>query len=71
MDVNDRIRLIVKSGITMKAISNLADVSYYKVSSVVNPKKYKGEASFDKYETERINIALDTILDTANKAVNL
>lgn len=71
MDVNDRIRLIVKSGITRKAISNLADVSYYKISSVVNPKKYKGEARFDKYETERINIALDTILDTANKAVNL
>ena len=61
MDVNDRIRMAVIAGIKMKTISDRAGVSYYRVSSVISPEKYKGESSFDKYETERINSALDKI----------
>jgi DNA-binding LacI/PurR family transcriptional regulator len=61
MDVNDRIRKAVKGGIKMKTIADKAGVSYYRVSSVINPLKYKGESSFDKYETKRINEALETI----------
>tara|TARA_R110000851_G_scaffold60415_3_gene139459 strand:- start:5535 stop:5738 length:204 start_codon:yes stop_codon:yes gene_type:complete len=61
MYVNDRIRKAVNGGIKMKTIADKADVSYYRVSSVINPEKYKGESSFDKYETKRINDALDLI----------
>lgn len=61
MSVNDRIRKAVNGGIKMKTIADKADVSYYRVSSVINPEKYKGESSFDKYETKRINEALDKI----------
>ena len=61
MIVNERIRKAVKGGIKMKTIADKSGVSYYRVSSVINPAKYKGESSFDKYETKRINEALDLI----------
>ena len=62
MDVNDRIRSISKAGINARKIADTADVSYYRISSVINPKKYRGESTFDKYETKRINDALDSIV---------
>ena len=61
MNVNDRIRKAVNGGIKMKTIADKADVSYYRISSVINPEKYKGESQFDKYETKRINDSLDSI----------
>ena len=61
MQVNERIRKAVHSGIKRKTIADKSDVSYYRISSVINPAKYKGESSFDKYETKRINKALDLI----------
>lgn len=67
MNVNERIRIVVQSGIKMKTIADKADVSYYRLSSVVNPEKYKGESKFDKYETKRINDAIDDILDAIKK----
>ncbi|AUG84977.1 hypothetical protein MAELSTROM_58 [Pseudoalteromonas phage Maelstrom] len=68
MNVNERIRIVVQSGIKMKTIADKADVSYYRLSSVVNPEKYKGESKFDKYESKRINDAIDSILDSIKKA---
>ena len=64
MNVNDRIRKAVNGGIKMKTIADKADVSYYRISSVINPEKYKGESQFDKYEAKRINDALDLIADS-------
>tara|TARA_R110000772_G_scaffold9816_1_gene31934 strand:- start:348 stop:551 length:204 start_codon:yes stop_codon:yes gene_type:complete len=61
MNINERIRKAVSGGIKMKTIADKSDVSYYRVSSVINPAKYKGESNFDKYETKRINEALDLI----------
>ncbi len=68
MNVNERIRIVVQSGIKMKTIADKAGVSYYRVSSVVNPDKYKGESKFDKYEAKRINDAIDDILVSIRKA---
>lgn len=68
MNVNERIRIVVESGIKMKTIADKADVSYYRVSSVVNPDRYKGESKFDKYEAQRINDAIDEILASIRKA---
>jgi hypothetical protein len=61
MNINERIRKAVKGGIKMKTIAVKSDVSYYRISSVINPEKYKGESSFDKYETKRIIDALESI----------
>lgn len=65
MDVNSRIKKAVKGGIKAKTIADKSDVSYYRISSVVNPETYKGESKFDKYETKRINDALDKIAAAA------
>lgn len=61
MSVNERIRSAVEAGIKMRTIASKAEVSYYRISSVVNPDKYKGESSFDKHESKRINDAIDSI----------
>lgn len=61
MNVNERVRSAVEAGVKIKTIASKADVSYYRISSVVNPARYKGESSFDKYETKRINDAIDLI----------
>lgn len=66
MNVNERIRKAVKGGIKAKTIADKADVSYYRISSAVNPEAYKGESSFDKYESERITKALDSIASAAS-----
>ncbi len=61
MNINERIRAAVKAGVKMKTIASKAEVSNYRLASVVNPKKYKGESKFDRFEEERISKALDAI----------
>lgn len=61
MNVNDRIREAAKVGIKLKTIADKAEVSYYRIASVVNPDKYRSESTFDRFETERINKAIDEI----------
>ncbi len=64
MNVNDKIRKAVSGGIKPKTIADKAEVSYYRVASVVNPESYKGESKFDKYETKRIEDALASIKES-------
>lgn len=61
MTVNDRIKEAAKAGIKMIAIAEKSGVSYYRISSVVNPEKYRGESSFNEQEAQSINNALDEI----------
>lgn len=61
MNVNERIREAAKVGIKLKTIADKAEVSYYRIASVVNPDKYRSESTFDRFETERINKAIDEI----------
>lgn len=61
MNTKERIKEAVKAGVKIKSIADKAEVSYYRVSSVVNPTVYKSETKFDRFEEERINKALDDI----------
>lgn len=61
MNVKDRIKEAVNNGVTAKAISAKAEVSYYRLKSVIKPESYKGESNFDRFEEARINEALDSI----------
>ncbi|AHK11647.1 hypothetical protein S141_1 [Shewanella sp. phage 1/41] len=61
MNTKARIKDAVKSGVKIKSISDKAEVSYFRLKSVINPLKYKGETSFDRFEEDRINKALDDI----------
>ena len=61
MNVNDRIKEAARAGIKVTVIAEKSGVSYYRISSVVNPDKYRGESSFNDKETESINNALDEI----------
>lgn len=61
MNIKERIKEAVKAGVKIKSIADKAEVSYYRISSVVNPKSYKSETNFDRFEEERINKALDEI----------
>lgn len=68
MNVNERIKIVTKAGIKAKTIADKAGVSYYRIASVINPESYKGESKFDIYETKRINVAIDSILEIMNSA---
>ncbi len=61
MNVKDRIREAVNNGVTAKAISAKAEVSYYRLKSIINPKACRGESNFDRFEEARIHEALDSI----------
>lgn len=61
MHTKDRIKEAVKAGVKIKSIADKAEVSYYRISSVVNPTAYKSETNFDRFEDARINEALDDI----------
>ena len=61
MSVNKRIKDAVLAGVKAKTIATNSGVSYFRVSSVVNPKKYRGESKFNDEEAKRINDALDKI----------
>lgn len=61
MNVKDRIKDAVNNGVKIKTISEKAEVSYFRLKSIVNPKACKGESNFDRFEEARINEALDEI----------
>ena len=61
MSVNNRIKKAVNAGVKAKVIAEKSGVSYFRISSAVNPEKYRGESKFDEYETKRIEDALDSI----------
>ncbi len=61
MSVNKRIKDAVLAGVKAKAIAAKSGVSYFRISSVVNPEKYRGASEFNELETKRINDALDSI----------
>jgi hypothetical protein len=61
VSVNNRIKEASKLGIKIKRVADMAGVSYYRLSSVANPDKYRSESRFDDFETKRINDALDKI----------
>ena len=61
MSVNNRIKKAVLAGVKAKTIATKSGVSYFRISSVVNPEKYRGASKFDIYEEARINKALDKI----------
>ena len=61
MSIKERIKDAVESGVKIKSISDKAEVSYFRIKSVVNPESYKGESNFDRFEEARINEALDKI----------
>lgn len=61
MNTKDRIKDAVKSGVKIKSIADKAEVSYFRLKSVINPEACKGESSFDRFEEARINKALDKI----------
>ena len=61
MSTINRIKEAVKAGVKIKSIAEKSEVSYFRIASVVNPKKYKGESKFDRFEEERISKALDAI----------
>lgn len=61
MNIKERIKKAVKAGVKAKSIANKAEVSYYRISSVVNPSSYKSETKFDRFEEDRISKALDEI----------
>lgn len=61
MNTKERIKEAVKAGVKIRSIADKAELSYYRISSVVNPKSYKSETKFDRFEEARINEALDNI----------
>ena len=61
MNTKNRIKEAVKAGVKIKSIADKAEVSYYRLSSVVKPSVYKSETKFDRFEEDRINKALDDI----------
>ena len=61
MNVKDRIKDAANNGVKIKTISDRAEVSYFRLKSVINPEAYKGESNFDRFEEARINEALDSI----------
>ena len=61
MNVKDRIKDAVNNGVKIKTISEKAEVSYFRLKSIINPKACKGESNFDRFEEARINEALDSI----------
>jgi len=61
MHINERIKKAALLGVKMKRVASMSEVSYYRISSVVNPEKYSSNPKFDRFEEVRINEALDTI----------
>jgi len=64
MNTKDRIKQAANAGVKIKTIADKAEVSYFRIKSVVNPDKYRGETNFDRFEEARINEALDEIKST-------
>ena len=56
-----RIKEAARQGIKLNSIATRAEVSYFKLNSVVSPEKYRGESSFDRFEEARINEVLNSI----------
>lgn len=61
MNTKERLRAAVKAGVKIKVISEKAEVSYFRLKSVIKPSSYNGESNFDRFEEARINDALDSI----------
>ncbi len=61
MSINSRVKDAVNAGVKASSISEKSGVSYFRISSVVNPEKYRGESKFNKEETKKIEQALDLI----------
>lgn len=61
MNTNERIKNAVKNGVSAKSIASAAEVSYFRLKSIINPESYGGESSFDRFEEARINEALDQL----------
>ena len=61
MSIENRIRNAVNNGVTVKSIASRAEVSYFRLKSVINPSSYGGSSSFDRFEEARINEALDEL----------
>ena len=61
MNTHERIKNAVNSGVSAKSIASTAEVSYFRLKSIINPESYRGESSFDRFEEARINEALDKI----------
>lgn len=55
------IRAVDGAGVKPNLLAAKAEVSLYRLKSVVWPDIYKGNPTFDKYELQRINKALDEI----------
>ena len=60
-EIASRIRSAVNAGVKANKIAALSDVSYFRISSVVNPDSYRGGAKFTDSEISRINTALNKI----------
>ncbi len=61
MSINTRIKDAVTAGVKAKSIADKSGVSYFRISSVVNPEKYRGESKFNEEETKKIEDALSSI----------
>ena len=56
-----RIRSAASAGVKVKVIAIDSEVTYFRVSSVVNPKAYRSCTTFTNDEVARINAVLDAI----------
>lgn len=60
--VIERIKKAVKAGVKIKVISDgVEDMSYFRVSSVINPEAYRQCTKFTEREAKEINTVLDNI----------
>lgn len=57
----NRVISAVESGVKMKALADKTGISYFRMSSVVNPDSYKGRTTFTDDELKHINDALNDI----------
>ena len=56
-----RLKVAVKNGFKASKMSELAGISGFRLSSVINPNSYRGPAVFSDEEALRINAVLDEI----------
>ena len=64
MNVKTRVKRAVESGVKIKTIADMTGVSYFRLSSIVSPDKYRGETNLSEIEAAQINKALDDIKAT-------
>ena len=56
-----RIQSAVESGVKARKISALSGITYFRISSVINPESYRGSTKFTDREVIDLNKALNKI----------